>query len=386
MCELRLVCCYCCFPMAIRVLVTGGAGFIGSHVTDRLLTAGYDVRIIDSLSAQVHGPRRRRPIYLSADAELIVADVRDAAALRKALRGVDRVCHLASAVGVGQSMYQIDEYTSVNNLGTAVLLQALIEQPVERLVVASSMSIYGEGSYETRDGTPAVARPRSIEQLKRKDWQVRSAAGELLQPIPTTEAKPPALGSIYALSKFDQERMCCMVGEAYNLPTIALRFFNVYGPRQALSNPYTGVLAIFAARLLNGNRPLIFEDGEQMRDFVSVHDVARACLAALEAPAETRAVLNIGAGRAFRVREIAERLADVLNRPDLGPELTGNYRVGDIRHCFADISLAREALDYTPTVSFEAGLTELAEWLEHEVASDHVSQAHAELASRGLTL
>jgi dTDP-L-rhamnose 4-epimerase len=223
--------------------------------------------------------------------------------------------------------------------------------------------------------------------LKAKDWEVRSAAGEILSPVPTSENKTPHLGSVYALSKFDQERLCCLVGDAYEIPTIALRLFNVYGPRQALSNPYTGVLAIFAARLMNGNRPLIFEDGEQQRDFVSVHDVARGFCAALEVQAPRQSlVLNIGSGNAYRVREIAERLALALGRPDLEPELTGNYRVGDIRHCFADIALARDVLNYTPRVSFEAGLIELAQWLEHEVATDQVSQAHAELAARGLTL
>jgi dTDP-L-rhamnose 4-epimerase len=325
-------------------------------------------------------------VYLHSDADLSVGDVRDASAVKRSLRGVDSVCHLAAAVGVGQSMYQVDEYTSINNLGTATLLQELIAQPVERLVVASSMSIYGEGSYRTADGQPATAAPRTHVQLKAKDWEVRDASGKQLTPIPTRETKPAALGSVYALSKFDQERLCCMVGDAYGIPTFALRFFNVYGPRQALSNPYTGVLAIFAARILNGNRPLIFEDGEQQRDFVSVHDVARACVAALEAPPEARAVLNIGSGHAYRVREIAERLAHVMGQPNLAPELTGNYRVGDIRHCFSDIGAAQDVLGYKPRVAFEAGLAELAQWLEHEKATDTVSQAHAELAARGLTI
>ncbi len=372
--------------MAKRVLITGGAGFIGSHVTDRLLEDGFEVRILDNLSEQVHGARRRRPAYLARQAELIVGDVREPDIVRRALRDVDRVCHLAAAVGVGQSMYQVDEYTSVNNLGTAVLLQALIERPVERLVVASSMSIYGEGSYVNARGESTPARARDLEQLKRKAWEVRSSAGDVLSPVPTTEAKPPGLGSIYALSKYDQERMCCLIGDAYDVPTVALRLFNVYGPRQALSNPYTGVLAIFASRLKNGNAPLIFEDGEQQRDFVSVHDVARAVCLALDAPRSTRAVVNIGSGHAYRVREVAERLADVMGCSEIAPELTGNYRVGDIRHCFADISLARDVLGYAPAVPFEAGLAELASWLEHEEASDQVREAHAELASRGLTI
>jgi dTDP-L-rhamnose 4-epimerase len=372
--------------MANTILITGGAGFIGSHLTDQLIAAGHAVRILDNLSSQVHGTRRKRPPYLHPDAELILGDVRDSEAIKRALRDVDQVCHLAAAVGVGQSMYHVEEYTSVNTLGTAVLLQALIEKPVQRLVVASSMSIYGEGAYRSSDGRELAPTPRSAEQLKAKHWEVRDIAGAPLVPIPTPETKSPVLGSIYALSKFDQERMCLMVGEAYKIPTVALRFFNVYGPRQALSNPYTGVLAIFASRLLNGNRPLIFEDGLQRRDFVSVHDVARACFLALETERANYSALNIGSGMAYTVREIAERLAQVIDCEHIEPELTGRYRVGDIRHCFADISLAREVLDYVPSVRLEDGLQELAQWLEHQDATDHVSQAHAELASRGLTL
>jgi dTDP-L-rhamnose 4-epimerase len=372
--------------MANTILITGGAGFIGSHLTDQLIAAGHNVRILDNLSSQVHGAAARRPRYLHPDAQLIVGDVRDSDTVHKALRGVDQLCHLAAVVGVGQSMYHVEQYTSVNTLGTAVLLQALIERPVERLVVASSMSVYGEGAYLAPDGSPLAPSVRSIEQLKAKDWELRDRQGRRLTPIPTPETKAPMLGSVYALSKFDQERMCLMVGEAYQIPTVALRFFNVYGPRQALSNPYTGVLAIFASRLLNGNRPLIFEDGLQQRDFVSVHDVAHACCLALETERASQAVLNIGSGSAYTVREIAERLARVIGCEHIEPELTSRYRVGDIRHCFSDIALARAVIDYVPRVALEDGLQELAAWLENQVATDHVCQAHAELESRGLTL
>jgi dTDP-L-rhamnose 4-epimerase len=372
--------------MANTILITGGAGFIGSHLTDQLIAAGHTVRILDNLSSQVHGVRPMRPRYLHPDAELMIGDVRDADAVQDALRDVDQVVHLAAVVGVGQSMYHVEQYTSVNTLGTAVLLQALIERPVQRLVVASSMSVYGEGAYESPDGVPLAPVARSLAQLKAKDWEVRDLHGRGLVPVPTPETKSPALGSIYALSKYDQERMCLMVGEAYKIPTVALRFFNVYGPRQALSNPYTGVLAIFASRLLNGNPPLIFEDGLQRRDFVSVHDVARACCLALEAEQADHAVLNVGSGVAYTVLEIAERLAQVIGCGQIEPELTGRYRVGDIRHCFADIALARQVIDYRPSVRLTDGLQELARWLENQVATDSVSQAHAELAARGLTL
>src|SRR5581483_7251427 len=196
-----------------------------------------------------------------------------------------------------------------NNLGTAVLLEALIAAPVERLVVASSMSIYGEGLYRSASGALVSGRERSIEQLRRGEWEVLDAAGEPLAPVPTTEDKVPALASVYALSKFDQERLSLMIGRAYGIPTVALRFFNVYGPRQALSNPYTGVLAIFASRLLNGNRPLIFEDGRQQRDFVSVHDVVSACRLALDSKDAVGRAINIGSGRAFTVLEVASLLS-----------------------------------------------------------------------------
>jgi dTDP-L-rhamnose 4-epimerase len=371
--------------MSKTVLITGGAGFIGSHLADSLVRAGDRVRVLDNLSSQVHGPRRERPHYLHPDVELIVGDVRDKEAVESALKGVDHVCHFAAMVGVGQSMYDVESYTSVNNLGTAVLLQCLIAQPVQRLIVASSMSVYGEGRYETLDGQPAIPVERTLPQLKAKQWEVHGPNGELLVPVPTPETKVPAIDSVYALSKYDQERLCLLIGRAYGIPTVALRFFNVYGPRQALSNPYTGVLAIFAARLLNGNRPLIFEDGEQRRDFVSVYDVARACRLALDATDIDNGVYNIGSGQSFTVRQVAERLAQQLGRR-IAPEVTGRYRVGDIRHCFADITSAQQAFGFSPEVSFELGLRELVEWLSHEVATDHVHRAHDELIARGLSI
>jgi dTDP-L-rhamnose 4-epimerase len=372
--------------MTQQVLITGGAGFLGSHLADELLTHGYRVRVLDSLAPQVHGESAGRPDYLDPEIELIVGDVRDPQVLRSALRGVDAVYHFAAAVGVGQSMYEVVHYTGVNNIGTAVLLEALIEQPVERLVVASSMSLYGEGLYRTPTGDVRTVGERSIDQLRRADWDLREPDGTPLSPIPTPETKAPALASVYALSKFDQERLCLMIGRAYNIPTVALRFFNAYGPRQALSNPYTGVLAIFAARLLNGNAPMIFEDGNQHRDFVSVYDIARACRLALETPQAGGEVFNVASGHAYTVREIAERMAKVMGKENIAPQITGKYRVGDIRHCFGDIAKARRVLGYEPRVKLDDGLTELAAWLEGRAAVDKVAQASAELAARGLTV
>ncbi len=372
--------------MGNHVLITGGAGFIGSHLADALLARGHRVRALDNLSPQVHGLEEKRPAYLDPEVELVTGDVRDPGAVRRALDGIDVVYHLAAAVGVGQSMYEIAQYTSVNNLGTAVLLEALAANPVERLVVASSMSLYGEGLYQRADGTPAVGEERGLDQLRAGDWEVRDIDGEVLRPKPTPETKLPSLASVYALSKFDQERMCLMIGRAYGMPTTALRFFNVFGTRQALSNPYTGVLAIFASRLLNGNRPSVFEDGMQRRDFVSVYDVARACCLVLDRPESAGEVFNIGSGRSYTIREIAERIASVLGKEYLQPEITGKYRVGDIRHCFADIARARAGLGFDPEVELEDGLVELAGWLEGQVATDRVDEASAELAARGLTV
>jgi dTDP-L-rhamnose 4-epimerase len=359
------------------ILITGGAGFIGSHLCDALLERGYRVRVLDSLVEQVHGDAER-PEYLSEDVELIVGDVRERGLVREALDGVDAVVHLAARVGVGQSMYEIDEYVSANTHGTAVLLDAMLDKPVGKLLVASSMSIYGEGLY-----APAAAVERRREDLEARRWEPRGPEGQALTPLPTTEEKPCANSSVYALTKYDQERLCLVYGAAYDVPTVALRFFNVYGPRQALSNPYTGVLAIFASRLLNGKRPLVYEDGEQRRDFVNVGDVARACVLALEHDGADGHAVNVGSGRSVTVNEIARNLGGVLGVA-VEPEVTGKFRAGDIRHCFADISKARSLLGYEPEVELEDGMLELAEWLRTQTADDHVDHATAELVARGL--
>ena len=369
-----------------KVLITGGAGFIGSHLSDELLEKGYSVRVLDNLSEQVHGKNCKRPEYLNPDVELIIGDVRNPKHVNDALRGVDAVYHYAAMVGVGQSMYEIKNYTDVNNIGTAVLLEALAKQPVEKLIVASSMSIYGEGLYKDRNGNIRSGQERKIDQLKSGVWELSDKDGNELVPYPTPESKTPQLSSVYALSKYDQERLCLMIGKAYNIPTVALRFFNVYGTRQALSNPYTGVLAIFASRLLNNNSPLIFEDGMQRRDFVSVLDIARASRLALETPEATDQVFNIGSGNSYTVIEIASKLAEILGKKHMEATVTGKYRVGDIRHCFSDISKARAILNYEPQVTLEDGLMDLSIWLKDQKAEDRVSEASRELAARGLTV
>jgi dTDP-L-rhamnose 4-epimerase len=367
-----------------RILITGGAGFVGSHLADRLLREGYKVRVVDDLTEQVHGDGGW-PDYLDDRVERVTADVRDPDRMAGALKGVDAVYHFAAAVGVGQSMYQIRHYTDVNNMGTAVLLEALMKQPVRKLVVASSMSLYGEGLYRDSTGTIHSPNERSAEQLKSGQWEIEHN-GEALQPVATPEEKTPCPSSVYALSKYDQERLCLMTGSAYKIPTTALRFFNIYGPRQALSNPYTGVLAIFSSRFLNDKAPVIFEDGQQRRDFVSVHDIAQGCVLALESDRANNHVFNIGSGENYSINDIATKVGQVLDKDDIAPQITGEYRVGDIRHCFADISKARDLLGYKPQVTLEDGLGELAEWLQGQRADDRVDAMRNELSRRGLSL
>lgn len=368
-----------------RVLITGGAGFIGSHLADHLLEHGYEVRVLDVLDEQVHGPDGQRPEHLDPEVELVVGDVADPSAVRYCLDGTDAVVHLAARVGVGQSMYEPASYSRVNTVGTAVLLEQLPRNDVAALVVASSMSVYGEGLYWDADRGYRSAVRRSREQLERRDWEPQDEEGRPLAPVPTPEWKQVDLSSLYALTKHDQERICLMLGEAYGIPTTALRLFNVYGTRQALSNPYTGVLAIFASRLLNDRSPLVFEDGLQRRDFVHVKDVARAFRLALEQDGAAGEPLNVGSGASYTIRELGERLARVMG-VDLEPEVTGDYRVGDIRHCFADLTRARERLSFDPDVELDDGLAELASWLDGRGALDRVDEAKEELVRRGLAI
>lgn len=365
-----------------RVLITGGAGFLGSHLCDRLLGAGYAVRVLDNLDPQVHPhvDRRRGPAYLSPEVELRIASVLDQDAVEAAITGVDAVVHFAAVVGVGQSHYQIARYNQVNVQGTAVLLEALLRrqrQPgtgVGRLLIAGSMSMYGEGRYWCNAcAAPQTAAERSLEQLRQKRWEmICPACGGTLEPRPTDEAKPARFGSIYALTKYMQEEMCQLFGRTYEVPTVALRFFNAYGPRQALSNPYTGVAAVFANELLAGRRPQVFEDGLQRRDLVSVHDVTAACQAALEREGVAGGVFNIASGRVLTIADLARTLAQALaqdpNVP-LEPVITGRFRQGDARHCIADITAAKTRLGYYPRVSLLEGMRELAAWLrtEHRV-------------------
>jgi dTDP-L-rhamnose 4-epimerase len=343
------------------------------------------VRVLDVLLPQVHGESGARPKYLDSDVELLVGDIRDPVVIRRALTGVDAVVHLAARAGVGQSMYQIVDYVEANDVGTAVLLEAIAAHPVRRLVIASSKSVYGEGLYADTEGKLLEEVARDRESLKRGVWEPEGLGGGSLRPVPTPETKRPSPSSVHALTKYDQERLAILIGDVYSVPTIALRIFDVYGTRQALSNPYTGVLANFAARLLNRRPPVVFEDGLQRRDFVHVSDVARATLLALDSPEEITGVFNIGSGESVTVLETARRLAVALGLGGHEPEITGQYRVGDVRHCFAEVTRARDVLRYEPKMPMDRGFAELATWLESEQASDLVAEARTELATRGLT-
>jgi dTDP-L-rhamnose 4-epimerase len=371
--------------VAERILLTGGAGFIGRHLARALLVRGHRVRVLDNLIPQVHGVAAR-PEGLDREAELLVGDVRDADAVRRALAGVDAVVHLAAEVGVGQSMYAVDRYVAVNDHGTAVLFQALIEAPVRRVVVASSMSIYGEGLYRDADGAIVeMTEPRPPRSGAAAGWDPVDGRGRPLMPVPTPETKRPALASVYAITKYVQERLTLTLAPAYGMEGVALRLWNAYGPGQALSNPYTGVLAIFASRLQNGQPPMVFEDGLQRRDFVHVADVAEAFVLALGQPGAAGGVFNVASGEDRTIRDVALLLARSMGRAGLAPEITGKARAGDIRHCIPDLSRARGLLDFAPRRDFGKGLAELAEWVARQQgAEDRVQQARRELEARGL--
>lgn len=369
-----------------KILVTGGAGFIGSHIVDELIKHGYAVRIMDNLDAQVH-PGRKKPVYLNKAAEFFKGDVTVRADWQMALEGVDAVFHEASAVGVGQSQYQIEHYTKVNTLGTAIFLDILANQKhsVRKIVVAASMSSYGEGLYlcPIHGKVRPMLRPKA--QLELGDWQQHCPiCSDSVFPTEISETEPQHCTSIYAINKKDQEDMIMSFGRSYGIPTTALRYFNAYGPRQSLSNPYTGVAAIFISRLINNHAPVIYEDGLQMRDFVSVHDIAKANVLALESVKAEGQSFNVGSGKGgVPIITIAEILAEKLGKK-IKPDVTKKFRAGDIRDCLSDNSKIKYMLGFLPLVSFDAGMNELIEWSRSQSAMDKFEVARSELSARKL--
>jgi dTDP-L-rhamnose 4-epimerase len=369
----------------MRALVTGGAGFIGSHLVDALIAGGHEVRILDNLEPQVHGAGATWPVALHPAAERLQGDVCNPDAVARALAGIEIVFHQAAVVGVGQSMYELSRYVRANALGAAVLLEAIAEgrHRVERLIVASSMSIYGEGAYRDGAGRELAPEARSERQLAARDWELRDEEGQPLAPCPTAESKALRPTSVYAITKRDQEELFLSVGRSRGIPTVALRYFNAYGPRQALSNPYTGVLAIFGARLLNGQPPLLHEDGRQSRDFVHVSDLVQANLLAMTCPAAEGRVYNVGTGRPTTVLAVARLVASALG-VEIEPRVEGSFRAGDIRHCYADLTRSRRELGFEPRVDLADGIHQTVQWLRGQTAVDRVVEAQAELLRRSL--
>jgi dTDP-L-rhamnose 4-epimerase len=372
-----------------RVLITGGAGFVGSHLADALASDGHEVVLFDNLEPQVHGDGATRPAYLDPAHRLERGDIRDANALTPLIREADVVFHLAAMVGVGQSMYQVRRYTDVNAMGMATLLEVLAAERGQRrarkLIVASSMSIYGEGAYDCPNCGRVAPRLRPAEQLAAGDWEVHCPrCGAVLEPLPTDEDKPLYPTSIYAINKRDHEEMALAFGHAYDLPAVALRFFNIYGSRQALSNPYTGVAAIFSGRMLAGETPAVYEDGHQQRDFVHVSDIVQACCLAMSKPAADYQVFNVGTGQPVSVLQVGQALARELGF-DGGFEVLNKFRAGDIRHCFADISRIRAAIGYEPRYRFEDGVHELVAWVAGQQGlTTKPADAGQQLAAFGL--
>ena len=372
-----------------NILVTGGAGFIGSHLCDALIEKGYNVRVLDNLEPQVHGTTQTKPKYLQDKIEFVRGDVQNRETIKANLEGMDAVYHFAACVGVGQSMYEIAKYISVNTGGTANLLDCLVNEPhsIKKLIIPSSMSIYGEGKYECPNCGVAFPRERELDALKVKQWELKCPICQsILKPLPTDESKPLFPSSIYAQSKRHQEEMALLTGQTYGIPTVSLRFFNVYGTRQALSNPYTGVCAIFLSRLQNKNPPIIYEDGLQSRDFIHVKDLVAANILALEKQAANFEIFNVGTGLAISILEIAKTLIKTL-KIQIEPKIVSQFRKGDIRHCFADISKIKRALGFKPKVNFESGIKDVLEWVKTQGdIEDKFQNVESELGKRGLTV
>ncbi len=364
----------------MKVLVTGGAGFIGSHTVDLLVEKGFDVVILDNLESQVHG--NQKPDYLNSKAKFVLGDITNSDTWNNVLKDIDAIIHLAAMVGVGQSMYQPVRYLDVNTLGTAKLYEALLKNPelrkkIQKIIVASSMSIYGEGVYECKNCGIVYPGLRPKQQLEKKDWEIHCpTCDEPVKPIPTKEDKPPLNLSTYALSKYDQEKMSLNYAATLNIPTAALRYFNVFGPRQSLSNPYTGVCAIFSSRIKNNNPPTIYEDGKQTRDFIYVKDVAEANLVCLEKFNGINS-FNVGTGNSSSIFEIAEILIK-LHNSNVEPQITEEFRAGDIRHAFGDVSKIKKELGFTAKTSLEEGFKKMIEWSQTQTAVDRFEEAEKE--------
>lgn len=369
----------------MKILVTGGAGFIGSFLVDRLVKLGHEVTIYDNLEPQVH--HGKIPAYLNRNAKFVKADICNREKLDKALKNIDVIFHEAAMVGVGQSMYEVEKYTKVNTYGTSVLLDLIVNKHrnhIRKLIVAASMSEYGEGLYNCRKCGDIKPPLRDENQLKKGQWELRCPNCNLdLKPKPTSEKTPLSASSIYAINKKDQEEMAITIGKAFNFPAVALRYFNVYGPRQSLSNPYTGVAAIFISRIKAKKNPVVFEDGNQSRDFVSVHDIVDANLAVMKNKDADYKVFNVGSGAAISIAQLGHLLIKLLN-PKLKLDITNKFRKGDIRHCFSDITKIKKEIGWFPKVKLRDGLQELIVWSQRAESKDLFEQAQKILSKKGV--
>jgi len=369
----------------MNILVTGGAGFIGSYLVDALISQGNKVRIYDNLEPQVH--QGQIPDYLNKDAELIQGDVNNREMLDKALTDIDVVFHEAAMVGVGQSMYEIAKYTNANTMGTAVLLDLIVNKHrdhIRKLIVAASMSEYGEGLYTCQNCGDMKPNLRQEDDMKKGNWDpFCPKCNTPLSPKPTPETTPLQCNSIYAINKRDQEDMTLNIGKAFQIPVVALRYFNVFGPRQSLSNPYTGVAAIFMSRLKANHNPIVFEDGKQSRDFVSVHDIVSANIAVMHDDRANYQIFNVGSGRSISIGDIGNLIINITNSNQI-LEINSKYRKGDIRHCFADISKITKALGWKPQITLEEGLKELIEWSKDKKSEDLFEESQKILKAKGV--
>lgn len=374
----------------MKVLITGGAGFIGSSLSLKLIELGYEVVVLDNLSEQIHGTdQMKSELYtrIKDKVTVIQGDIRSEADVRTALKGADFVVHLAAETGTGQSMYEIKKYIDVNITGTANLLNLLSKEPhqVRKIVVASSRAVYGEGKYECSNHGAVYPEARSEESLSLGDFHVKCPiCCENVEAVATTEDAMIHPSSIYGFTKYGQENMCMIMGQALQIPVVALRYQNVYGPGQSLKNPYTGILSIFSTRIKNGNDLVIFEDGLESRDFVYIDDVVEATIRSLESERANNQILNVGTGEATAVTAVANHLIRNYHS-DVKSSISGQYRIGDIRHNFADMTKTAELLGFQPEYSFEKGIKAFVEWVnKQEVVEDQYEKSILEMKEKGL--
>ncbi|MCB1877301.1 MAG: SDR family NAD(P)-dependent oxidoreductase [Chromatiales bacterium] len=370
----------------MNILITGGAGFIGSHTADALLQLGHSVRILDCLDPQIHGQNETFPEYLDKRIECIVGDVRDLDAVTEAMQDIDAVYHFAALTGVGQSMYDLRSYVDTNCTGTATVLEAIIKQKksLKRLVLSSSRAVYGEGTHTCATHGTVYPEVRRREDLEAGKFDIFCPhCGEPLTAVGTQEERILKPISVYAWTKKQQEEQCRYVAETFGVPVTMLRYFNVYGSRQSLKNPYTGVVSIFYSRLVAGEPIYVYENGKPGRDFVHVQDVVQANVKALEVDSTPGTAFNIGTGDEITILDVANALAKATGTaPNLVDQ--GEFRVGDIHSCYADLERSKSVLGYSPDISLDAGMKEFAAWAGNQEAVDLYQKAVDELAKHGL--